>query len=135
LLILRIKRTDKKAATTTERTDPAKIPIFAEAINFSEVKAKSEIKIAMVKPIPAKNPINTMCLKKIPLGRDHPNLLKINVARNIPNGFPIKSPKAIPRTKGLKNFPRISTAKVQPSMPKLEKEIPALNKINKGITK
>ena len=62
------------------------------------LKARLEIKIDMVNPIPAKMPAPVKSFNLIPEGR-LPHFSRINKKQNskIPIGFPITSPNIIPR--------------------------------------
>lgn len=79
-----------------EIKDPSKIAIFATSIASlcSLVKARLEINIDMVKPIPAKSPAPKICHQLMPLGRAVIlSFSLIKVIKKIPKGLPKQSPK------------------------------------------
>ena len=82
-------------------TEAISIAILALFCISGWLKASRVMKIDIVKPIPPKNPTDSMCFKLMLLGSLKnlaftPNQLK----RNMPIGFPNKSPRIIPMLYG-----------------------------------
>ena len=78
--------------TIALRIDPAKMPTLATS-NRAPSKARLAINIAMVKPIPAKNPAPVITPHLIPSGSFAiPRRTASQLKRKIPAGFPTKSP-------------------------------------------
>jgi hypothetical protein len=71
--------------------------IFALMIFSGSWKAKSEIKIDIVKPMPPKNPIPNICFQETSTGNLENLVLTANqIKRQIPIGFPTINPARIP---------------------------------------
>lgn len=96
----------------TEAIKIANLASSCRAISF--LKESSAMKIDIVKPIPAKNPVPIICPQLLLNGKLlSPLLMAIRENKLIPNTFPNANPPMIPKPKLLNN----------PST------IPALNKI------
>jgi hypothetical protein len=77
---------------------------FAWLIRATSSKARNEIKIDIVKPIPPKKPTPKMCLQHTFAGNlDHLFRTMNQVNKTIPAGLPRTKPKMIPKSRGLIN--------------------------------
>ena len=75
---------------------------FAWLIRATSSKARNEIKIDIVKPIPPKKPTPKMCLQHTFAGNlDHLFRTMNQVNKTIPAGLPTTKPKMIPKSRGL----------------------------------
>ena len=75
--------------------------ILEKTITSGSLKAKSVMKIDIVKPIPPSIPAPRICAHFKLLGKAHnPALTPIEEKSKIPNGFPITKPKIIPYVLG-----------------------------------
>ena len=89
------KNTNPKTPATNEES---KIINLALLITASLSKANKVIKIDIVNPIPPKKPTPKTDFQFISLGNLHkPIYTVIKVIKNIPRGFPIIRPNAIPK--------------------------------------
>ena len=85
-------------AANREAISIANLALFWTEISL---KAKRVINIDMVNPIPATIPTENICLNLNPLGSEQSlSLTPIKLINQIPNGFPINSPRIIPMLYG-----------------------------------
>ena len=89
------KNTNPKTPAINEESRIINLALFI-TVSFS--KANKVIKIDIVKPIPPKKPTPNTDFQLISLGNlQIPILTAIKVNKNIPIGFPIIRPSAIPK--------------------------------------
>src|SRR5690606_2830071 len=87
--------------------------IFASDTNNGSLNESIEIKIDIVKPIPASIPTPIICIQVLPSGNDAiPNLVHSHDVSNMPIGLPKNKPKNIPNPKGAVNPCTISGCQV-----------------------
>jgi len=81
-----------------EMVEPNNTAIFELSIKCESLKAKIEMNIDIVKPMPAKIPIENRCFNFKSAGSKHqPSVMPIHENKKMPSGLPMISPSITPK--------------------------------------